>query len=332
MPVSRYLQGGYGRKLATRIITVDPATRRIEGTLKDGAMVQIRATEVGAVFRWPAEGEVWTIRRDDGYWILDSRIEIPEDGLGDVSTLNPGDTKITGNTLVAGSLSIEGDLVAASGVLTNLTGLPTAGLVDNAVTTAKLEVAEQLPVGSITDYAGSAAPTGWLLCFGQSVRRDTYAALFAVVSTTYGSVDGDTFNLPDLRGRVVVALDNMGGSDAARLAELANTRGLTSGAERVTLASGESGNAAQAGGVTNNPGGHTHVGMTGVAGAAAANGSFGGHGIYGPGSDVSAHAAGWTTGSSGGHTHTTPGVTGVGASDSHENMPPYMLMNKMIKF
>jgi len=172
MPVSRYLQGGYGRKLATRIITVDPATRRIEGTLKDGAMVQIRATEVGAVFRWPTEGEVWTIRRDDGYWILDSRIEIPEDGLGDVSTLNPGDTKITGNTLVAGSLSIEGDLVVgpdktlitATSVFTNeaardsAIGSPTEGMIvylTAPTVPAATGATNAVPTGIQTIYNGT---------------------------------------------------------------------------------------------------------------------------------------------------------------------------------
>ena len=38
-----------------------------------------------------------------------------------------------------------------------------------------------------------------------AVSRTTYAALFAITSTTYGSGDGSTtFNLPDLKGRVAV--------------------------------------------------------------------------------------------------------------------------------
>ena len=67
------------------------------------------------------------------------------------------------------------------------------------------------PFGSVVAYAGAAAPSGWLLCNGQSVSRTTYAALFAVIGTTYGSVDGSTFNVPNYVGRVLVALD---GSDS----------------------------------------------------------------------------------------------------------------------
>ena len=55
------------------------------------------------------------------------------------------------------------------------------------------------PVGAIMPYGGSTAPTGWLLCDGSAVSRTTYAALYAVIGTTYGSGDGNTtFNLPDL--------------------------------------------------------------------------------------------------------------------------------------
>lgn len=83
-----------------------------------------------------------------------------------------------------------------------------------------------MPVASILSYAGSAAPTGWLLCFGQAVSRATYAALFAIVGTTYGVGDGSTtFNLPDLRGRAVAGKDDMGGTSANRLT------GLTGGVD-----------------------------------------------------------------------------------------------------
>lgn len=60
-----------------------------------------------------------------------------------------------------------------------------------------------VPTGSLVPYGGSAAPSGWLLCDGTAVSRTTYASLFTVISTTYGSGDGSTtFNLPDLRSRI----------------------------------------------------------------------------------------------------------------------------------
>jgi microcystin-dependent protein len=59
-----------------------------------------------------------------------------------------------------------------------------------------------LPTGLIAPYGAAAAPTGWLLCDGAAVSRTTFAALFAVIGTTYGVGDGSTtFNVPDLRQR-----------------------------------------------------------------------------------------------------------------------------------
>lgn len=78
-----------------------------------------------------------------------------------------------------------------------------------------------IPVGMVSPHGGSAAPSGWLLCYGQNVSRTTYAALFTAISTTYGAGDGSTtFGLPDLRGRVVAGQDDMGGSSANRLTGL----------------------------------------------------------------------------------------------------------------
>lgn len=75
-----------------------------------------------------------------------------------------------------------------------------------------------VPAGAVMPYAGTTAPSGWLLLFGQAVSRTTYAALFAIVGVTYGAGDGSTtFNLPDLRGRVAAGQDDMGGTPAGRL-------------------------------------------------------------------------------------------------------------------
>lgn len=67
---------------------------------------------------------------------------------------------------------------------------------------------DTLPIGAITQFSGSIAPTNWLFCNGQAVSRTTYSELFAVIGTTYGEGDGSTtFNLPDFIGRVPVGLD-----------------------------------------------------------------------------------------------------------------------------
>ncbi|RZU66745.1 microcystin-dependent protein [Microterricola gilva] len=68
--------------------------------------------------------------------------------------------------------------------------------------------ARGVPTGVVQEFAGTAAPAGWLLCQGQAVSRTTYAALFAAIGTAHGAGNGSsTFNVPDRRGRVGVGLD-----------------------------------------------------------------------------------------------------------------------------
>lgn len=97
-----------------------------------------------------------------------------------------------------------------------------------------------LPVGVVVPYAGTSAPSGYLLCYGQSLVRTDYADLFAAIGTTYGAADGTHFNLPDLRGYVVAGKDNMGGTSANRLTDAddglnGDTLGDTGGGETQTL-------------------------------------------------------------------------------------------------
>lgn len=59
-----------------------------------------------------------------------------------------------------------------------------------------------IPAGTLTMFAGAAAPTGWQLCDGSAISRSTFASLFAVIGTSYGAGNGTTtFNVPDLRSR-----------------------------------------------------------------------------------------------------------------------------------
>lgn len=60
------------------------------------------------------------------------------------------------------------------------------------------------PAGVVLPFAGTAAPTGYLLCDGASLVRADYAALFTAIGTTYGAADGTHFNVPDARGRHVL--------------------------------------------------------------------------------------------------------------------------------
>ena len=75
-----------------------------------------------------------------------------------------------------------------------------------------------VPVGAVFHFAASTAPTGYLKADGTAISRTTYADLFAVVGTTYGSGDGSTtFNLPDLRGEFIRGWDDSRGVDSGRL-------------------------------------------------------------------------------------------------------------------
>lgn len=86
------------------------------------------------------------------------------------------------------------------------------------VADATISLSNIFPAGFVIPYAGTAAPSGWLLCYGQAISRVDYAALFLAIGTTYGSGDGmTTFNVPDARGYAVAGKDNMGGSAANRI-------------------------------------------------------------------------------------------------------------------
>jgi microcystin-dependent protein len=106
-----------------------------------------------------------------------------------------------------------------------------------------------VPIGTVNPFAGSSAPGGWLLCDGRStdISRTTYSGLFSVIGTTYGSGDGSTtFNLPDLRGRVIAGEDDMGGTAANRLTAAGSginglVLGAAGGAQTHTLTGAQSG-------------------------------------------------------------------------------------------
>ena len=63
------------------------------------------------------------------------------------------------------------------------------------------------PTGTIIPYASNIVDDtmgSWLLCDGRSISQKTYPRLFNVIGKTYGSVDSDSFNVPDLKGRCIM--------------------------------------------------------------------------------------------------------------------------------
>lgn len=146
--------------------------------------------------------------------------------------------------------------------------------------------------GILVPFAGASSPAGWLLCDGQAVSRTAFVGLFAVIGTTYGVGDGSTtFNVPDLRGRAVFGLST--GTEF-------NTLGKTGGATTHTLTTAQMPS-------------HTHGALSG--------GNFL--------KDGTGSAAVVNTSGSGYARAATTAETGSGAA--HNNMPPYLTANWLIK-
>tara|TARA_B100000900_G_scaffold412843_1_gene435454 strand:+ start:1051 stop:1767 length:717 start_codon:yes stop_codon:yes gene_type:complete len=84
--------------------------------------------------------------------------------------------------------------------------------------------ATDIPPGLII-YSAVNSIGGYLLCDGSAVSRTTYADLFTLIGTTYGSGDGsETFNLPDFRDTILK------GASATT-----DTLGTTTGANSITI-------------------------------------------------------------------------------------------------
>lgn len=141
--------------------------------------------------------------------ILPEQINTP---FSDIATALTGSLPRNGSAAMTANLPMGGFKVTGAADGTVATDLATKGQMDTAVSAASIAPGVTVP------YAGSSAPSGWLLCNGQAVSRTTYAALFAIVATTYGTGDGSTtFNVPDLRGEFVRGLDGGRGVDTGRV-------------------------------------------------------------------------------------------------------------------
>lgn len=170
------------------------------------------------------------------------------------------------------------------------------------------------PPGSLVPYAGSTAPSGWLLAQGQEVSRTTYAALWSAIGPAYGAGDGSTtFNLPDLRSRVPV-----GAGQGAGLRDRA--RGAAGGQEDNQLPT------------------HTHGGNTGGQSTDHAHAMDTNHltadYASGTGKDPERYVGDGTGRATHGvsvdHTHAfTTGAAGSSPADT--NMAPYLVINWLVK-
>lgn len=191
---------------------------------------------------------------------------------------------------------------------------------------------DYVPTGTLLPYGGTSAPDGYLLCYGQTVSRTTYAALFAIFSTRFGAGDGSTtFTLPDLRGRVIAGQDDMGGTSANRLTGLSggvdgDTLGAAGGSESHTLTTAQLPAHTHGAGTlaTASAGNHNHSISTTL--------STDGDGAYLERAGALSTSS-MNTGTDGAHTHNITGSTAsAGSGDAHNNVQPTIIMNWIVKY
>jgi len=177
---------------------------------------------------------------------------------------------------------------------------------------ANLTGIEGIPTATIVPWSDSSVPTGFLECNGAAVSRSTYADLFAIIGTTYGSGDGSTtFDLPDLQDNVAV-----GKSGTKNLAS-------TGGANTVTSTGNVGGSTANATLSTAQLASHTHglKVVNGPGGTPSNQYDTGGNGVN---RDDIVNAAG----SGSGHSHNmSANFTG----DATSVLQPYLTIIYIIK-
>jgi microcystin-dependent protein len=200
------------------------------------------------------------------------------------------------NFTVGGNLAVTGT--------TTFTGIPSAptasaGTNTTQVATTAFVLANTTPTGVISMWGTGTAPTGYLLCVGTAVSRSTYAALFAVIGTTFGSGDGSTtFNLPNYTNRMPYGTTVAATGGSADAVVVSHTHTATS---------------------TVTDSGHSHTIPFGARTGTGSNVSD-----SQGGNTISTNSA--TTGITVATTNSSTGVSGTNA-----NLPPYLGINFIIK-
>jgi len=280
-----------------------------------------------------SSGDHRTVRVDkDGNLIIDSGsvIRFSSDGtslasadFGGAATAlaTPGDANITADALNSGSGNINFKIAETT----------VASIAHNGSTTlnSELDVNGRIkdktgyvaPVGTVSMFAGSTAPSGWLICDGASISASTYSDLYSVIGTTYGG-NSNNFNLPNLKGRTAVGRDP-GDSYFDALNEQGGEKSHTLSASEMPshFHTVDPPNA-----YTSTNGGHSH---SYTAPATAQNADAGGIPDY-------VTVTSGTTSYNGDHSHSIDigsfysGSTGNGYA--HNNLQPYIVLNYIIKY
>ena len=162
---------------------------------------------------------------------------------------------------------------------------------------------DQFPTASIMPYAGTTAPSGWLLCDGASYSTTAYPTLFSVIQYSFGGSPMVVFNVPDLRGKTIIGAGAGPGLTSRALYG-------TGGEENHILTLNEIPSHTHS---INDPG-HVH----------GAGGRSGGAVLVGGGANKADES---TTNSA----VTNISINANGGGFAHNNMQPYLTLNYIIK-
>lgn len=269
----------------------------------------------------------------------------------------PPSTRLDNTPLPANHLSDHNITSLALTDIINELGAGPKGT--SASVTARLD---QLgPVGEITMYGGASAPASYRLCDGGAISRTTFAALFAIIGTTYGAGDGSTtFNVPNLLSRFPVgkgasawsdALNESGGAaDAVAVSHTHTSQDHSHSSTDHSHTTTDHSHGYS--GLTSADGSHNHGGFsfvqsnagsvvlgTGFQVGTSSIGSDGYHQHSYSGSTGGASAGNTTSGASTGNTtggadsgagNTTNGQT-PSVAGTNANLPPYLTVNFIIR-
>ena len=196
--------------------------------------------------------------------------------------------------------------------------VPTQAVGDSSLLAASTEfvtnsVSTSIPAGSITMFAGTSVPEGWLQCLGQSVSVVTYPDLYAAIGYSYGG-SGDTFVLPNLEGRFPLGL---GGSYSL---------GLTGGSATHQLTTAEMpshGHTTVPHSHSYSDPGHSHT----YQGNFFSAGDDNNYTLLGAGGTRNTNAAGVNITINSAEV----AVNANGGDQPHNNMPPYLVLRFIIK-
>ncbi len=213
---------------------------------------------------------------------------------------------------------------------TSITGTRTNGSasVTGIASTVQIAVGSKLEGTGITTGTTITAKTASTITMSNSFTGSTGSGSITVFSV--GNGDGSTtFNLPDVRGRVLAAPDNLGGTDASVLTSAAPTscnasgQGATCGNQQGTLTEAQLPIVSKTVATTSN-GSHTHDFIYKTANAANTPAQVSLVDTIGTSGSNTA-----TTASSGAHTHSV--TVAFGSGQAHTRVLPVLVENCIIK-